>query len=142
MSDYKVSTAVNMELSAKVRDALGHEDHACYRTAFLTLSLGLLPNGSVYCEGLAASTYACGVPLEHGWCELPDGSVVDAQWLHDEAAYLALHRFTLADLQARLRQKGQVMLPLRPRLFEGVVSTADEVTGLYRLLLEAVEKLP
>jgi hypothetical protein len=67
------------------------ERKACYKNALLTMLSNKEYQSGWYVEGFAIPTIgAFRIPMEHGWLELPDGSIIDPSFAdlgHTEVAY-------------------------------------------------------
>lgn len=93
--------------SAEVADLIKAEQQACFRNAFF--AAGLI-KGSLYVEGFGVIR-DIGVPLEHGWIETPEGTVIDPTWYDQKAAigYFPLKKWTMDEfIDDAIKTKGRL----------------------------------
>lgn len=88
---------LDVEASAKIAKSIKAKKKECYTNSFKALSL--LPEGSLYVEGVAC-IHSLGVPLDHGWCLLPDGeTVIDVTWCDSApVSYSPLAIYTMKEI--------------------------------------------
>ncbi|MFE6921633.1 hypothetical protein ACFVAV_11350 [Nocardia sp. NPDC057663] len=65
--------------TARPSDVSKLPDRFCYQNA-VTTAYAYGDHGLLYAEGFACSRAAAGIPIQHAWCVLPDGTVVDPTW--------------------------------------------------------------
>lgn len=93
--------SVNTTLSRELAEIVEAQSKQCYRNAVMALGTGHARlAGAVYVEGWVIQA-KLPIPIEHGWVELADGSVIDPTLclIDDDATlqgsrYVAGKRFT------------------------------------------------
>ncbi len=122
------------ELSKKLAGTVRPVQHQCYKNSFDALSY--LPVGSTYHEGYAILK-KYGLPLEHGWCVLPDNiTVVDVTWLGVEASYHSVKSWTHDELIDELAKAKRPTLPLG---FNDVLNTVEKFMDFLRSITSSEE---
>ena len=99
----------NQKRSFELAKVVGAKKQQCWKNSFLTLPY--VEQGAVYVEGLAM-TVVLPIPLDHGWVELQDGSVIDVTWCHlDEVVYHPIRKYTIDEVLHEL-EVGKMELPI------------------------------
>lgn len=100
----EANTNLNRVLSERLAEQVEAQPRDCYRNAVMGLLTQPWLEDAVYVEG-HARPHDLGIPFEHGWLEMPDGSVVDPTWvlLHDcVVEYYAGERYTRPQVFERM----------------------------------------
>jgi hypothetical protein len=119
------------ERSQSLARLVNPKQHECYKNSFHALSY--LPDGSTYHEGYGI-LLKYGIPLEHGWCVLPDGlTVVDVTWLGIEASYHSVKSWTHEQLIGELARAKNPTLPLG---WLDVLDTAEKHLAFLKSIMD------
>lgn len=99
--------------SLAVADGIPPEPRACYKNALLAFLARDELHDGCYVEGFAVPDFGnFRLPLEHGWVELPDGTVIDPSLAvlgHTDVAFFPAIRLTYR--QAERLVADEVALP-------------------------------
>lgn len=129
----QVNRKIDVELSGHLATATLAQQKDCYRNAFRAMSMVTVP--TTYVEGLAMIPHL-GVPLDHGWLETEDGTVLDPTW-YDRApvVYVATYRYEVDELLNEL-SKNELTLPLSESPYIADRLSIDEYVAALRLCAE------
>jgi hypothetical protein len=130
----QVSRQVDQVLSQNLKKASMAELGDCYRNAFRCLSM--LGSPSIYVEGLARIDRLV-LPMDHGWIELEDGTILDPTWAEEgEVTYVALYRYSdMGDLLAQVEMADGIM-PLMMSEHLASRLTNEEYFAAFKLFSE------
>src|SRR5689334_16975912 len=109
---------IDKALSQQLADAVEAEPGECWRNAIMAL-FQVNDAGARYVEGWAAGPEFpfCYIPMEHGWIEMSDGTVIDPTWITlsrtlDDYVYAPFRYYTRGDIDQLLAEKGEIFTPL------------------------------
>lgn len=97
----------DVQLSEAVQKQINARPNECWRNAILALFSTPALEGAVYVEGWCVAFFS----FEHGWLELPDGTIIDPTITEDDMQYFPGVKYTLEELEKRIK-KHSLNLPL------------------------------
>jgi hypothetical protein len=108
-------SSVDLPRSRDLAARVHASDRDCFRNALSALPF---TPGAMYVEGLAVSHSLLVRPEEHGWLQLPDGTILDPTpvYCHEGTSvhtYFPMFNWTRDDLRHAFGTKPSVELPLR-----------------------------
>ena len=99
----------NVELSKKVAKEIDAQKHQCWNNSVMAVYiLDDILHGAVYVEGWIVYI----VPIEHGWIELTDGTIVDPTIPEAiDVLYFAGVKYSREEIETRLEENGEIRPP-------------------------------